>query len=121
MNAIRSAFIGDRLTENTIGHWKTLLESSYRLGDLCDIAIGKEDADFWLVRRHDIEHVGEATKEYNPQHIGIKVVRTDVLLPDYLYYAMQYLHMQGYWRKHAKGMLKLVNIGVEDVKKVRLG
>lgn len=98
-----------------------LFENSYRLGDLCTIAIGMEDADFWLVRRHDLDKVGEPTKEFNPQHIGIKVTRTDVLLPDYLYYAMQFLHMKGYWRQLAFGATKLVNIRTEDVKRVKLG
>lgn len=98
-----------------------LFEQAYRLGDLATIAIGMEDADFWLVRRHGIETVGEPTKEFNPQHIGIKVTRTDVLLPDYLYYAMQYLHMKGYWQQKAFGATKLVNIRVEDVKRVLLG
>jgi hypothetical protein len=102
-------------------HFLSLLESAHRLGDLCDIAIGMEDADFWLHRRHDIDHVGEPTKEYAPEHIGIRVKRTDILLPDYLFYAMQYLQMRGYWKQHSYGMLKLVNIRVEDVKKVALG
>ena len=42
------------------------------------------EADFWIVRRGSLKTCGEPTRTFNPELIGIKVVRTDILLPDYL-------------------------------------
>ena len=92
-----------------------------KLKELCDISTNFEDAHFWIVRRGTMETVGSVTKEYNPEHIGVGVVRTDKLIPDYLYYALMNLHNQGYWKDKAKGTLRLVNIKIEDVKNIRIG
>jgi putative chitinase len=89
-----------------------------RLGDLAEIKTKFEDADFWIWRRNSIEKVGSPTREYNPQHIGIKVIRKDLLMPEYLFYLMQYMHMQGYFRKLSKGATNLVNITTDDVKNI---
>jgi len=92
--------------------------SSIRLGDLAEIKTNFEDADFWVWRRNTLERVGEPTKVFNPQHIGIKVQRTDILLPDYLYYLMQYLHTKGHFKKAATGSTNLVNITTNDIKNI---
>lgn len=90
-------------------------ESSIRLKDLAEIKTNFENADFWLWRRNTEDKVGSPTKEFNPEHIGIKVIRTDIMLPDYLYYVIQYLHSQGYFKQLSKGTTRLVNIKSQDV------
>jgi predicted chitinase len=89
-----------------------------RLGDLAEIKTKFEDADFWIWRRNSIDKVGSPTKEYNPEHIGIRVIRTDLLMPEYLFYLMQYLHSQGYFKKLSKGATNLVSITTNDVKNI---
>lgn len=67
-----------------------------RLGDLCTIEIGLKDADFWVVRRAKTrEGVGEVARTLAPGLIGIKVKRTDILVPDYLRYLFEYLRGEG--------------------------
>jgi hypothetical protein len=96
-------------------------ENGYRLKDLAEVGTNFEDAHFWLIRKGTPDAIGTPTKEFKDEHIGIGVVRTDIINPDYLYYALMNLQMQGYWREHARGMLKLVSIRTEDVKNIRLG
>lgn len=93
---------------------------SSTLSDKTEIKTNFPDADFWVVRRGSEDKVGSATKEFSPEHIGIKVISDD-LLPDYLYYSMQYIHSKGYYRPLAHGTLKLKNIKVSDVANIRLG
>lgn len=90
-----------------------------RLKDLCSVKIGDPNADFWITRRNSIDKVGLPTKEFNPQHIGITVQRPDILDANYLYYMMQYIHQQGYWRQCAKGTTKLVGITTSDVANIQ--
>lgn len=90
------------------------------LSDVATIKTHHPDADFWLVRRGSLKTVGSAVKDYNPEHIGIKVHRTDVLLPDFLYYWFMALHQAGQWQARANGTLSLVNIKVSDVRSIRL-
>jgi hypothetical protein len=91
-----------------------------KLSDVATISVGDQDADFWIIRRGSEIQVGRPVREYNPEHIGIKVNRTDLLLPDYLYYALMHVHQRGYWKGVATGTLKLVNIKVSDVKNIAL-
>ena len=102
----------------------TLVEAAsaqLRLADIAEIKVGREDADFFLVRRGTLETVGMPTREFNPEHIGITVTAPDLILPDYLFYAMMYLHQRGYWKPLAKGVLRLVHIRTDDVKSITLG
>lgn len=78
------------------------------------------DADFWLIRRGSLKTVGKPVREYNPEHIGVKVTRTDILLPDYLYYWFMHLHSIKAWEPLANGTLSLVNIRVSDVRNIRM-
>ncbi|QIQ74829.1 hypothetical protein HBB04_05252 (plasmid) [Pseudomonas coronafaciens] len=48
------------------------------------------------------------------------VDRTDIVLPDYLFYALMHAHQQGYWERLATGTLNLVNIRVSDVQRIEL-
>jgi hypothetical protein len=92
-----------------------------RLKDLCDVKTDFPDADFWITRKGDIDSVGKPTKEFDPEKIGIKVVRTDLLLPDYLYYVFEFLVMNGSFTTMSSGTTKLKNITVDDVKNLRVG
>jgi len=91
-----------------------------KLYQLATIKTNFQDADFWLIRRGSADRVGQPTREFYKEHIGIKVTRTDILLPDYLFYALKHIQLRGYWAKRANGTLKLVNIRVEDVRNIEL-
>lgn len=91
-----------------------------RLTDVATIKTGLKQADFWIVRRGSLKTVGSVSREYNPEHIGIKVNRTDILLPDYLYYWFMAIHQAKTWEPIANGTLSLVNIKVSDVRNIRL-
>ena len=58
------------------------------LSDLAEIKTNSPQADFWIIQKGSEDKVGQPVKEFKPQYIGIKVTRTDVVLPDYLYYAL---------------------------------
>lgn len=91
-----------------------------RLSDVATIRTNLPEANFWLVRRGSAERCGEPGREFNPEHIGILVHRTDILLPDYLFYALMHIHQSGHWKKIATGTLSLVNIRVSDVQRIEL-
>lgn len=91
-----------------------------RLGDLATIKTNFQEADFWLIRRGAASQCGKPVKVFNPEHIGIKVDRTDILLPDYLYYVFMHIHNTKYWEPLANGTLTLVNIRVRDVRNIEL-
>jgi len=93
----------------------------YKLSQLAKVGINMEDADFWLVRRGSIGDVGQPSRDWNPEDIGIKIVMTDLVQPKFFYYLMQYLWQAGYWRERAVGTTRLVNIRIEDVKNLVFG
>ena len=95
--------------------------SGNRLKDIAKIATNMPDADFWLVRKGSDKTVGKPVKEFDPSRIGVKVVKTDVLDPNYLYYAMMNLHNQGHFARIANGTTNLVNITVNDIANIPLG
>lgn len=92
-----------------------------RLKDLCEFKTDFPEADFWITRKGDINTVGKPTKEFDPEKIGVKVVRTDLLLPDYLYYVFEYLVMSGVFASMAKGATNLKHISIDDVKNIPVG
>lgn len=91
-----------------------------RLSDVATIRTNYPEAHFWLVRRGSAERCGEPVREFNPEHIGIRVNRVDILLPDYLFYALVHIHQVGYWKTIATGTLSLVSIRVSDVRQIEL-
>jgi len=91
------------------------------LGDLCEFKVNFPEADFWLVRKGDELSVGKPTKEFDSEKIGVKVVREDVLDPNYLYYVFMYLQSSGKLASFAKGSLRLKNIRISDVKNIQIG
>jgi len=95
-------------------------DNEMKLSNLATIKTNYPDAHFWIVRRGSADSVGKPTREFYKEHIGIRVERTDLLLPDYLYYAMMHIHQSGQWQRIATGSLKLVNIRVSDVQKIEL-
>lgn len=91
-----------------------------KLSDVSTIRSNFPEAHFWIVRRGSVERVGEPVRVFNPEHIGIRIERTDLLLPDYLFYSLLAIHQQGAWKQIATGTLSLVNIRVSDVRCIEL-
>jgi hypothetical protein len=91
-----------------------------KLSHLATIKTNFPEAHFWLIRRGSKERCGEVTRVFNPEHIGIRVERIDILLPDYLYYVFMHIHSTKHWEQIATGTLSLVNIRVSDVQNIEL-
>lgn len=91
-----------------------------KLSDIATIKTNFQEADFWLIRRGSGSKVGKPTNTYNVEHIGIRVERTDLLLPKYLYYALRVKWSQGDWQSRTYGSLNLVHIRVSDVSNIRV-
>jgi restriction endonuclease S subunit len=92
-----------------------------KLGQLCDIRTNFPEADFWLIRKGNDDEVGKPTKEFSPENIGIKVIETDILFPQYLYYALLNLFNQGKFINLSTGTLRLKHIRTEDIKNIKFG
>jgi restriction endonuclease S subunit len=91
------------------------------IGDLCEFKTKFPDADFWLVRKGSESIVGKPVKEYNPEHIGVKVLRTDLIDSQYLYYVFMHLQQSGKFVNLAHGTLRLKNISISDIKNIPVG
>ena len=91
-----------------------------RISDLAEVKISFEEADFWVIRSHDVEMVGHPVRIFQEDYIGIKVVRTDIVIPSYLFYAFAHLHSKGVFKLIAHGTTKRVHIRVEDIKNIPL-
>ena len=92
-----------------------------KLGHLCSVKTNFADADFWLQRKGDAKTVGTPTREFSPEHIGIKVEETEILDPNFLFYAFMNLHMKGELGALSKGMLRLQHISVQAISNITLG
>ena len=95
--------------------------TTVRLKDLATVSTDSPEADFWIIRKGSEKTVGTPVKQYQPQYIGVKVVKTNVLEPNYLYYMIMHLHNQGYFKSRAIGITNLVNIRVADVADISFG
>lgn len=91
------------------------IESVVRLKDVATVKTNFPEADYWLKRKGSEKEVGRVLNEYDPEHIGIKINRTDILLPKYHYYMMMNLYHNGFWANHSNGTLNLKNIKTQDV------
>lgn len=91
-----------------------------KLSEVATIKTNFPEADFWIIRRGSLKTCGQPTQQFNPEHIGVKVFRTDLLLPDYLFLCLEYLHGAKVWEPLATGTLSLVNIRVSDVRSIVL-
>lgn len=96
-------------------------ETPRQLGDLVNMQLGMQDADFWIEYRGSVDTIGRPSKDYSPKKLGIKVTRTDQLDPRYLYYVFEHLFNQGKFRQFAKGATNLVNLRVDDIKRIPIG
>ena len=88
---------------------------------IADVKTNFPEADFWIIRKGAEGKVGTPVEQFEEQHIGVRVIRTDLVLPKFFYYAVMYLHQKGYFRRLAKGTLSLKHITVNDVKSIRIG
>ena len=95
-------------------------ENEMKLAAVATIKTNFPEANFWIVRRGSAERCGEPVRVFNPEHIGIRVERTELLLPDYLFYALTHVHQPGHWKQVVTGTLSLVNIRVSDVRSIEL-
>ncbi len=91
-----------------------------KLFNIAVIKTNFPEADFWLIRKGSEDTVGTPTREYHPERIGILVERTELVLPDYLFYVLQYLQTYDYFKRLAKGTLRLKHITISDVEQIRL-
>lgn len=89
-----------------------------RLKEIMEVRTNFEGADFWLVRKGSEANVGKPTKEFNINHIGLKLndLGRQIADPQYLYYFFTFLHSRGSWMQLSKGTLNLKHISVSDVK-----
>jgi hypothetical protein len=89
-----------------------------KMSDVCKVGTGMADADFWIKRIGSSDTVGKPHKNLDMDDIGIKVIRTDILFPDYLYYVMMMFQMQGVFDSLAVGKItKILTIkSVSDIK-----
>ena len=85
------------------------------LKDVCEIKTNFQNADFWIIRRGSEDSVGKPVKVFNKEHIGIKVLYREIILPEYLYYWFMALHNKGVFKQICHGTLKLVNIKISDI------
>jgi hypothetical protein len=91
------------------------------LGQLCEIRTNFPDADFWIQRKGSDKTVGTPLEHFSKEAIGIKVIRTDILLPRYLYYIFMALHQKGFFRSICVGTLQLQSLRVEDIRRIPIG
>lgn len=54
-------------------------ENEMKLTAVATIRTNFPEAHFWIVRRGSAEHCGEAVREFNPEHIGIRIDRTELI------------------------------------------
>lgn len=89
------------------------------LGDMAEIRTGMDDADFWIMRRGSSagKPFREGREAYRHEDIGIKVTRTDLLLPTYLFLVFEYLH--GKRALSRQGTL-FPHVRTQDVRRLRL-
>lgn len=92
------------------------------IGDLCEFKTNFPDADFWLIKKGNKNGVGIPVKTFSPENIGVKVTRTDILVPEYLFYVFMKLKNDG-----AFEMLSDVNdggnrvISINKLKQIPIG
>lgn len=92
------------------------------IGDLCEFKTNFPDADFWLVKKGNKDEIGTPVKTFSPENIGVKVIRTDIFLPNYLYYVFMNIQNQGVF-----DMLSDVNdsgkrvISINKLKQIPIG
>lgn len=70
------------------------------------------DADFWVKSKGTDQTIGTPHKDFKSDDIGIKVTRTDILFPDYLFYVFMWLHSSGQIKQFATpGTVMTLSVG----------
>lgn len=92
-----------------------------KLFNIAKVKCNFPDADFWIVRKGSELTVGKPTRVYHPQHFGVKVDKTQIIISDYLYYALDHLHSVFYFKSLAKGTLNLKHLVLADIESIRIG
>jgi len=87
-----------------VGRGSAADDGCLTLGDLIEVGRDLADPDFWL------DSKGRSSRK--PSTFGIKVVRKDVLVPNYLYYVFEYLADQGQWtnRKVTEAAIRAIRV-----------
>jgi hypothetical protein len=114
----------DKASKKTIRIKEAVGPSSIRgmrLKDVAKISTNMKDADFWIQRKGTPDTIGSVSKEYNKDSFGVKVERTDIINPDYLFYAMMNIHLQGLYKNIGTGTTRLVSIKKNNIENIRLG
>jgi hypothetical protein len=78
------------------------------------VKLNFQDADFWLINKHDRSEVGKPVRTFNRNYIGIKC--PNWIFPHYGFYLFQYLFLQGIWKRYSHGTTNLNYLRVKDVK-----
>ena len=100
---IEAAVGGHAVTHRLVEEAVEQLTSVIKLGDLARIEQGLKAADFWMLGNVDIEMVGKPVSEHSPHNLGIRIEKTDVLIPQYLIAIINNLWEQGIFRDFAQG------------------
>jgi hypothetical protein len=91
-----------------------------KLKHIVDLKVNNPEADFWLIRKGNANKVGRPTREFSPEHIGVTITRSDLVIPDYLFYVFEHLSNQGVFVSMAQGTTNLQSISIEDLKNIPL-
>jgi hypothetical protein len=86
-----------------------------KIGDVCEFKVNFKDADFWLIRKGSEKTVGTPTKDFSPEHIGVRVNR-EFIDPQFMYYKFMALHMSGFFSKLSSGTTNLKHISISTIK-----
>jgi len=94
-----------------------------KLKDLITLKEDDQDADFWIIRRGAANKVGKPTKEYSRWAWGVTVKDSakSLIIPQYLFYMLEYVWNSGYYKNLATGSTKLVNIKKTDILNLKVG
>jgi len=77
-----------------------------------------EEADFWLIRKGNISTVGKPVHQFSKEHIGVKA--NELFDPTFLFYCVTFLYGQGVFKPLAMGTTNLMNIKLDDVKRLNI-
>lgn len=86
-----------------------------KLKTFLDFKLNNPEAGFWIIRRGNSETVGTTTREFSPDHIGVTITRPDLVLPDFMFYYMDYLAKVGALTSVSSGNGTLRQINIKDL------
>lgn len=89
-----------------------------KIGDICEFKLNCPDCDFWMVRKGTEKAVGKPTKTFSPDYIGVKVIKKELITPEYLYYYIDYLNMIGIFQQLSTGITNLKHIKLSEIKDI---